>query len=43
MVMLVLGVVAACLVLYGIEVIWGWPDWLTVNQIGHRRMMGLRP
>lgn len=28
---LVLGVVAACFALWGIEQIWGWPDWLTVN------------
>lgn len=30
-VLLVLGVVAACLVLAGIEHLWGWPAWLTVN------------
>lgn len=29
---LVLVVVAACLMLWGIELIWGWPDWLTVNR-----------
>ncbi len=28
---LVLGVVALCFVLFGIEYIWGWPDWLKVN------------
>jgi len=28
---LVLGVMAVCLALWGIEMIWGWPDWLTVN------------
>ena len=28
---LVLAVVAACLALWGIELIWGWPDALTVN------------
>ncbi|MDB5664947.1 MAG: hypothetical protein JWS11_1490 [Cypionkella sp.] len=28
---LVLGVVVACLVLFGIEHFWGWPDWLAVN------------
>lgn len=28
---LVLGVAAACLLLWGIEQIWGWPDWLMVN------------
>jgi len=25
-------IVAACVVLYGIEQIWGWPDWLTTND-----------
>jgi hypothetical protein len=30
-VLLVLGVVAACLVLYGIEWMGLWPDWLRVN------------
>lgn len=25
------AVLAACLLLWGIEMIWGWPDWLTVN------------
>lgn len=28
---LVLGVVAVCFALWGIELIWGWPDALTVN------------
>jgi hypothetical protein len=28
---LVLGVVALCLVLFGIEHFIGWPAWLTVN------------
>ena len=28
---LVLGVVAICLALWGIEQIWGWPEALTVN------------
>ncbi|MDB5660855.1 MAG: hypothetical protein JWS10_3470 [Cypionkella sp.] len=28
---LVLGVVVVCLVLFGIEHFWGWPDWLAVN------------
>lgn len=30
-VVLVLGVIAACLVLAGFELVWGWPDWLQVN------------
>jgi predicted acyltransferase len=30
---LVLGVVAICLVIIGIEWAFGWPDWLTVNRI----------
>lgn len=25
-------IVAACLALAGVEWIWGWPDWLTVNS-----------
>lgn len=28
---LVFCVVALCLALYGIEYVWGWPEWLTVN------------
>ncbi|MDZ4135504.1 MAG: hypothetical protein U1D06_07905 [Paracoccaceae bacterium] len=28
---LVLGVIAACLVLVGVEHFIGWPDWLTTN------------
>lgn len=28
---LVFGVIAVCLALYGVEQIWGWPDWLTPN------------
>ena len=28
---LVVGVVILCLVLFGIEHFWGWPEWLTVN------------
>lgn len=30
-VMLAGGVLAICLLLWGVETIWGWPDWLTVN------------
>jgi hypothetical protein len=30
---LVLGVVALCLLIAGVEWIFGWPDWLTVNRI----------
>ncbi|MBS3981468.1 MAG: hypothetical protein KGZ77_16980 [Rhodobacteraceae bacterium] len=30
---LVFGVVALCLVLVGIEVIVGWPDWMTVDSL----------
>ena len=29
---LYLGVIAACLVLAGIEAFFGWPDWLTVDR-----------
>jgi len=28
---LVLALVAVCLALWGVEMIWGWPDVLTVN------------
>ncbi|MEL7212064.1 MAG: hypothetical protein AAGK92_05340 [Pseudomonadota bacterium] len=34
---LIFGVIAAALVLVGIEYFIGWPDWLTVNESG--RMM----
>ena len=30
---LVLGVVLACVALAGIEAIWGWPAWLTVDRL----------
>lgn len=30
---LVLGIVAASLVIFGIEYFWGWPEALTVNKI----------
>jgi len=33
---LVLLVLAAVALLYGIEQIWGWPDWLTVNRAPRR-------
>ena len=32
-VLLVLGVIVACLIVAGIEARWGWPDWLRVNRI----------
>ncbi|MFN3970653.1 MAG: hypothetical protein ACK4GO_08145 [Gemmobacter sp.] len=35
-VMLVLGVIAACLVLVGIEMFVGWPAWLTLDSRGIR-------
>lgn len=28
---LVVGVVILCFILFGIEHVWGWPDWLRVN------------
>lgn len=28
---LVCGVAVLCLILFGIEQFWGWPDWLSVN------------
>lgn len=33
---LVLAVVAACLALWGIEKLWGWPAWATVNRLPGR-------
>jgi hypothetical protein len=30
---LVLGVVAICLVIVGVEWLFGWPEWLTTNRI----------
>jgi hypothetical protein len=30
---LVLAVVAICLVVVGIEQVFGWPDWLTVDRL----------
>lgn len=32
MIVMVLGIIAAGLALAGVEYIWGWPDWLTVNS-----------
>lgn len=32
-VILVVSVIAFCLALYGVERIWGWPDWLTVDPV----------
>ncbi|MBC7156421.1 MAG: hypothetical protein H5U20_02775 [Rhodobacteraceae bacterium] len=31
-VVLVLAVIAACLVLAGLEWLWGWPEWLTMPE-----------
>ena len=33
---LVLGVIAICVVLYGIDLIWGWPEWLTPDNLRGR-------
>ncbi|NDV01317.1 hypothetical protein [Pseudoroseicyclus tamaricis] len=38
MVMVVLGVIAVCAVLWGIERLWGWPDWLVPERTGRRVM-----
>lgn len=38
-VILVVAVLAACLALTGVEHIWGWPSWLTVNG----RIRGPKP
>tara|TARA_B100000446_G_scaffold78372_1_gene74290 strand:+ start:5960 stop:6136 length:177 start_codon:yes stop_codon:yes gene_type:complete len=31
-------VIAICLVLFGIERIWGWPEWLTPNRVPRGRV-----
>ncbi|SFH24702.1 hypothetical protein SAMN04488020_108189 [Palleronia marisminoris] len=33
---LVLTVIVACVSLYLVDLIWGWPDWLSVDQSGRR-------
>lgn len=38
MVAMVLGIVALGLTLAGIEWLWGWPDWLTVNSLPRRSL-----
>lgn len=35
-VLLVLGVIAACLALVGVEALGLWPDWLSVNSLKAR-------
>ena len=30
---LVLGILAACALLYAIEQLWGWPDWLSAERL----------
>lgn len=30
---LVLGVIALCALIYGAELIWGWPEALTVDRV----------
>jgi hypothetical protein len=32
-VVLVVSVIAICLLLFAVERIWGWPEWLTVEPI----------
>ena len=34
----VAAIIAACAVLYGIELIWGWPDFLTPNDTRGRML-----
>ncbi|MFQ5438456.1 MAG: hypothetical protein ACE5DK_06470 [Paracoccaceae bacterium] len=38
-VMLVLGVIAFCLALYGAERVFGWPEWLTPAHISRGRLL----
>ena len=33
---LVLGIVALCLVIFAVEYVFGWPDWMTVEPSGRR-------
>lgn len=37
---LVLGIIAVCLVLAGLEYLFGWPAWLTVNSDSRGRIPG---
>jgi len=30
------GIIAACLAVAGVERVFGWPDWLTVNSMKDR-------
>ena len=34
----VLIIVAICFVLFGIEYVWGWPDWATPNRVSGTRI-----
>ncbi len=34
---LVAGIVLFCIVLFAIERVWGWPDWLTPNDLRRSR------
>ena len=35
---LVLGIILACLILFGIEWWFGWPEWLTPNRVPKGRL-----
>jgi len=35
---LVLGVIALCLMLFAVERLVGWPDWLTPNRVPRGRL-----
>ncbi len=37
---LVLGVILACLLLFGYERLFGWPDWLTPEKLPNTRRIG---
>jgi hypothetical protein len=37
-VLFVVTIIAVCLLLAGIELIWGWPEWLTPNSGGRGRI-----
>ncbi|GGL80035.1 hypothetical protein [Wenxinia marina] len=35
-ILLVLAVVGVCVLLWAVEQVWGWPDWLTPERAGGR-------
>jgi len=33
---LVFGIIAVCLILFGIEYFFGWPEWMSIDPRPHR-------